>query len=116
MANVHYARIGDVWKHLPLAEVLAIERPGSYWESHAGSSSYPLTRSPERDYGAFLFLERAVRSKALKGSAYRQLLYLRESGRAPPTYPGSPLIAMELLGGTGGASCSVTWTARAWRR
>jgi 23S rRNA (adenine2030-N6)-methyltransferase len=102
MANVHYARIGDVWKHLPLAEVLAIERPASYWESHAGSSTYPLTRSPERDYGAFLFLERAVRSKALKGSAYRQLLYLRESGRAPPTYPGSPMIAMELLGGTGG--------------
>jgi hypothetical protein len=29
MANVHYARIGDVWKHLPLAEVLTIERPGS---------------------------------------------------------------------------------------
>jgi hypothetical protein len=58
MANVHYARIGDVWKHLPLAEVLTIERPGRYWESHAGSSSYPLTRSPQRDYGVFLFLER----------------------------------------------------------
>jgi hypothetical protein len=58
MANVHYARIGDVWKHLPLAEVLSIECPGRYWESHAGSSSYPLTRSPERDYGVFLFLER----------------------------------------------------------
>ena len=99
MANVHYAKIGDVWKHLPLAEVLAIERPGRYWESHAGSSSYPLTRSPERDYGVFLFLERAGSSAALKGSAYLRLLYLRERGRTPPTYPGSPLIAMELLGG-----------------
>ena len=68
MVNVHYARIGDVWKHLPLAEVLAIERPCRYWESHAGSSSYPLTRSPERDYGVFLFLERAVRSSVLEGS------------------------------------------------
>src|SRR5829696_8752555 len=84
MANVHYARIGDVWKHLPLAEVLAIERPGSYWESHAGSSTYPLTRSPERDYGVFLFLERAGSSSALKGSAYRRLLYLRERGENPP--------------------------------
>jgi 23S rRNA (adenine2030-N6)-methyltransferase len=102
MANIHYARIGDVWKHLPLAEVLAIERPGSYWESHAGSSSYPLTRSPERDYGVFLFLERAGSSSALKGSAYRRLLYLRDRGETPPTYPGSPLIAMELLRGTGG--------------
>ena len=99
MANIHYAKIGDVWKHLPLAEVLAIERPGRYWESHAGSSSYPLTRSPERDYGVFLFLERAGSSSALKGSAYLRLLYLRERGRTPHTYPGSPLIAMELLGG-----------------
>jgi len=98
MANVHYAKIGDVWKHLPLAEVLGIERPGRYWESHAGSSSYPLTRSPQRDYGVFHFLERAGLSSALKGSAYRRLLCLRERGRTPPTYPGSPLIAMELLG------------------
>ena len=102
MANVHYARIGDVWKHLPLAEVLTIERPGRYWESHAGSSTYPLTRSPERDYGVFLFLERAGRSSALESSAYRRLLDPRERGEAPTTYPGSPLIAMELLGSAGG--------------
>src|SRR5215210_1608483 len=101
MANVHYARIGDVWKHLPLAEVLAIERPGRYWESHAGSSTYPLTRSPERDYGVFYFLERAGRSSALKGSAYRRLLDPCERGMTPQTYPGSPLIAMKLLGSAG---------------
>jgi 23S rRNA (adenine2030-N6)-methyltransferase len=98
MANVHYAKIGDVWKHLPLAEVLRIERPTRYWESHAGSSTYPLTRSPERDYGLFLFLERAGSSAALEGSAYRRLLYLRGRGRTLQTYPGSPRIAMELLG------------------
>jgi 23S rRNA (adenine2030-N6)-methyltransferase len=106
MANVHYARIGDVWKHLPFAEVLSIERPGRYWESHAGSSSYSLTRSPERDYGVFYFLERAAGcSSALKGSAYRRLLDPRERserGRTPQTYPGSPRIAMELLGSAGG--------------
>jgi 23S rRNA (adenine2030-N6)-methyltransferase len=97
MANVHYARIGDVWKHLPLAEVLRIERPGRYWESHAGSSSYPLIRSPERDYGAFAFLERADRSQVLEGSSYGRLL-ARHAGGEAPTYPGSPRIAMELLG------------------
>jgi 23S rRNA (adenine2030-N6)-methyltransferase len=102
MANVHYAKIGDVWKHLPLAEVLSIERPSRYCESHAGSSSYPLTRSPERDYGVFLFLERASRSSVLKASAYRRLLDPRERGVPPQTYPGSPLIAMELLGAAGG--------------
>ena len=83
MANVYYARIGDVWKHLPLAEVLRIERPGRYWESHSGSSSYPLTRSPEREYGVFLFLERADRSSALEGSAYT-------AGSSTPTSAAGP--------------------------
>ena len=99
MANVHYAQIGDVWKHLPLAEVLRIERPSRYWESHAGSSTYPLTRSPERDYGAFAFLERVGRSTALEGSSYGRLL-AHHAGDKEPAYPGSPRIAMELLGDT----------------
>jgi 23S rRNA (adenine2030-N6)-methyltransferase len=101
MANVHYASIGDVWKHLPLAEILRIEHPIRYWETHSGSSSYPLTHSPERDYGALAFLEQAGRSPGLAGSAYWRLLARHGSGRAP-TYPGSPLIAMELLGEVGG--------------
>jgi 23S rRNA (adenine2030-N6)-methyltransferase len=101
MANVHYARIGDVWKHLLLAELLRIERPDRLWESHAGSSTYPLTRSPERDYGAFAFLERSARSPLLEGSAYGRLLARLAAGEAP-TYPGSPRIAMELLREVGG--------------
>ncbi len=35
MANVHYGGIGDIWKHLPLAEILSIETPSTYWESHS---------------------------------------------------------------------------------
>ena len=50
----------------------------------------------------FLFLGRAGRSSALKGSAYGRLLDSCERGRTPQTYPGSPLIAMELLGDAGG--------------
>ncbi len=50
----------------------------------------------------FLFLERAVRSSVLEGSAYRRLLSLRDRGETPTTYPGSPLIAMGLLWGTRG--------------
>jgi 23S rRNA (adenine2030-N6)-methyltransferase len=101
MANVHYASIGDVWKHLPLAEILRIEHPLRYWETHSGSSSYPLTHSPERDYGAFAFLERAGRSPGLRGSAYWRLLD-RHGNASALTCPGSPLIAMELLGDVGG--------------
>ena len=101
VANLHYAEIGDVWKHLLLAEVLVIDAPRRYLESHAGSSSYLLTSSPERDYGALRFASRATRSPTLEGSAYRRPL-ARYGGRALATYPGSPLIAMTLLGSAAG--------------
>jgi hypothetical protein len=31
VANRHYAKIADVWKHLPLTELLAVERPLDIW-------------------------------------------------------------------------------------
>ena len=102
MANVHYAQIGDVWKHLPLAEALGIGAPRRYLESHAGSSNYPLTPSRERSYGVLHFVSEAARSPVLDGSAYRRLLMRYGEGGAPKTYPGSPLIAMTLLGSDDG--------------
>jgi len=98
MANVQYAKIGDVWKHLPLAEVLEIEAPRRYLESHAGSASYPLTPSAERSYGVLHFVSGAGRSPVLDDSAYRRLLLRYGEGGVPMVYPGSPLVAMTLLG------------------
>ena len=40
MANQHFAKIADVWKHLVLCEVIESVRPESYAESHAGSAWY----------------------------------------------------------------------------
>jgi 23S rRNA A2030 N6-methylase RlmJ len=97
MANVHYGKIGDMWKHLPLAEVLSIEKPSIYWESHSGFAYYPLMRSADRDYGVFYFLKEAKKSATLKDSAYQQLLKRYAENRRPIIYPGSPLIAMSLL-------------------
>lgn len=98
MANRHYGKIGDIWKHLPLAEILTIEKPYQYWETHAGSAQYPLTHSWERDYGVFYFLEHAAESLLLKSSAFFHLLdgFKQEDGQLP-IYPASPLIAMTLL-------------------
>ncbi len=97
MGNRHFARIGDVWKHLALAEVLAVERPAAYWETHAGPAAYPLTHSPERDHGAWFFHGHASEAPDLARSQYAGLL--REMVAADqPLYPGSPLIAMRLLG------------------
>ena len=39
MANRQYAEISDLWKHLPLAEILSLEQPHLYCD-HAGSAQY----------------------------------------------------------------------------
>ena len=100
MANKHFGNIGDIWKHLPLAEVLALERPRIYWESHAGSASYALASSAERAYGIFNLLERGGESGAIAGSRFWRLLEgLRGEAARLACYPGSPLVAMEVLRG-----------------
>lgn len=96
MANRHFGNLGDVWKHLVLAEVLAIERPLHYWETHAGSASYPLSPSRARGYGVYGFLDASGHDRVLAESHYCGVLE-GEVDRSVPTYPGSPLIAMRLL-------------------
>lgn len=97
MANRHFASIGDVWKHLPLAEIMSLEGPVRYWESHAGSASYHLTHSPERDYGVFRFMEHTPKPPSLSDSVYLRMLQAQAGHEELATYPGSPLIAMTLL-------------------
>jgi 23S rRNA A2030 N6-methylase RlmJ len=99
VANRHYAKIADVWKHLPLAELLTLERPARYLESHAGSALYPFTSTPERDYGVRWFLDHADASLGIGRSAYRQVLTaLPAEGGYPVRYPGSAMQPMLLLG------------------
>ena len=104
MANVHYAEIGDVWKHLLLAEVFGIDGPRRYLESHAGSSSYPLIHSAQRSYGVLRFVSEAVRSPLLDGCAYRRLLKpappLRRRGHTYQKSTGrdSPVVIVERVG------------------
>jgi len=97
VANVHFARIGDVWKHGPLVEVLAAMRPDRYVETHAGSAGYPLTPSPERGYGAYHLLREAAASPEVAGSPYLGILRRHATG-AEPVFPGSPAVAMAVLG------------------
>ncbi len=99
MANSHFGEIGDIWKHVPLAEVLAHERPKRYWESHAGSASYPLSRSWQREYGIYRVLDHAATTAALATSRYVSLIAaLPHSDGYPVFYPGSATLAMRLLG------------------
>lgn len=91
--NHHFGELGDVWKHLPLAEILQLNPPRHYWETHAGSTSYPLTKTPARQHGVLNFLEHAPADPDLHHSAYLQALQ-----DMPGIYPGSPLLATRALG------------------
>lgn len=97
MANPHFANLGDVWKHLLLTEVISWLRPGHYVETHAGSASYRLAGDVERGLGVETFLSASSDTEPLRSSPYRRRIL--EFARGPePSYPGSPLLAMMLLG------------------
>jgi 23S rRNA A2030 N6-methylase RlmJ len=97
VTNPHFANLGDVWKHLWLAGVLASAVPTQYLETHAGSASYPLVDDAERAIGVGTFLAAAQASDLLRRSVYgRQIGGLAVADQ--PTYPGSPLLAMAILG------------------
>jgi hypothetical protein len=95
MANRHFGKLADVWKHGVLLEVLGRQPPTRYAETHAGSAAYPMVADPERRFGVLRLLAVADDFPALAGSPYVAALrpYI-EAGR----YPGSALLAMTVLG------------------
>jgi 23S rRNA A2030 N6-methylase RlmJ len=97
VANRHFGKIADVWKHAVLTEVLEREPPGRYAETHAGSASYALTRDEERQFGILRFLATAPRHDALARSGYR-VIAASYAGDDGGLYPGSALLAMTVLG------------------
>jgi len=96
MANHHFGKLADVWKHLALDETLAVARPKRYAETHAGSAAYPLVGDAERRYGVLGYLE-PPRSSRLASAAFTRVVSDFAS-RRPGLYPGSALQAMTLLG------------------
>jgi 23S rRNA A2030 N6-methylase RlmJ len=97
MANPHFGKISDVWKHAALAEVLEREPPGWYAESHAGSGAYPIVHDREREFGILRFLEVAPRFAVLARSPYRAIAASYVKGDRG-LCPGSALLAMTMLG------------------
>lgn len=97
MANLHFGKIADVWKHAALAEVLEREPPGRYAETHAGSGAYALVHDREREFGILRFMEIAPRFAVLGRSRYRAVAASYVDGDRG-LYPGSALLAMTMLG------------------
>lgn len=91
----HFAKQPDVLKHLILCEVLKNETPQVYVETNSACAIYPMTQTPEQQYGIYHFLKKADEVPSLKDSIYYQL----ESGEmAKGNYLGSPALAMNVLG------------------
>jgi 23S rRNA A2030 N6-methylase RlmJ len=97
MANRHFGKFADVWKHLIVDEVLENARPARYAETHAGSAAYAVVHDAERQYGVLGFLDDLSSSKALSTAAFSDVASTFVTG-TPPLYPGSALQAMTLLG------------------
>lgn len=108
MANRHAGRLADIWKHLVLAALLTDGSPRLYAETHAGNAVHP-ERAPaaggtagprdvagERVYGVSRFLDAAAGDPRLGESAYATILRRHITGSA--TIPGSPAVAMAVLG------------------
>ncbi|MBN2041288.1 MAG: 23S rRNA (adenine(2030)-N(6))-methyltransferase RlmJ [Spirochaetes bacterium] len=91
--NHHYAELGDVWKHLILAEILKIKPPLQYWQTHAGSAYYTLIENGPRKHGVINFLLNAPADPELNDCAYLKIFQ-----DMPGKYPGSSVLAVKILG------------------
>jgi len=98
VAHPHFGNLGDVWKHLALAEVLAIERSRAYWETHCGAALHPMAPSPERDRGIGHFLAHLEEADSLRESVFAQALEAVRIDGYLELYPGSPALAHAVLG------------------
>ncbi len=98
MAYRHFGRSGDIWKHLPLAQILHIERPATYIETNAAYATYQLEHTPELEYGVFRLMAHRTELPQIAASRYVHLLTAFNHGDALRTYPGSAVQALALLG------------------
>ena len=91
----HFAKQPDVLKHLILCEALRNEATQVYVETNSACAIYPMTHTPEQQYGIYHFLENADEDKSLTDSIYYKL---ESAEMAKGHYLGSPALAMNVLG------------------
>ncbi|MBR8836407.1 MAG: hypothetical protein DSM106950_20885 [Stigonema ocellatum SAG 48.90 = DSM 106950] len=99
MSYRHFGRIGDIWKHIPLCEFLAIEKPTRYIETNSAFPQYQLTGSFEQQYGILHIEKNIKKSQRIEQSVYWKLLSnIPENRNGVSKYLGSPALALNILG------------------
>jgi len=93
MPYTHSGEVGDIWKHLPLCEILKIERPVMYRESNSAYAGYTITSNPKTEYGILKML--GLNNNEIVNSEYYRVL--KRNGIDGFRYTGSPGLAMEIL-------------------
>jgi 23S rRNA (adenine2030-N6)-methyltransferase len=74
MGYKHFGKIGDIWKHLPLCDIVKIEDFSTYVETNSAYFDYKIENSPEQEYGIGLFIKKSERIEELKKSTYYRLI------------------------------------------
>jgi 23S rRNA A2030 N6-methylase RlmJ len=96
--NPYAANFGDVVKHAVVCEVVRLEQPARYLESHGGALEYPLDGLDPGPGGVWDFLERSRDVAALGSSSYASVISRVVGTREQPgVYPGSIALADALL-------------------
>jgi len=74
------------------------EEPRFYIETNSAQPDYPLTHSPERDYGIYTIINNAAESDVIRNSIFYQTLSNYNENKAIfNKYLGSPGLAMNVL-------------------
>lgn len=94
MPYKHAGEIGDVWKHLPLCDVLKIEMPQRYYETNSAFAEYKLPKSIQKQYGIFYLFEQAGQELVCKD--YLKIIKSIDLENEYKYY-GSPALAMTVL-------------------
>ncbi|MBH8566861.1 hypothetical protein I8748_32740 [Nostoc sp. CENA67] len=98
MSYKHFGRIGDIWKHIPLCQFLAIEKPASYIETNSAYPEYQLTGSLEQEYGILHIEKNIQKSQLIQASVYWKVLNsISENDHGISKYLGSPALALNIL-------------------
>lgn len=97
----HAGNLADVHKHALLAWMLAYmirkDKPISYIETHAGRARYDLNATEARKTGEAAMGIQRVRRWFDEAHPYTKSLRMTEAAHGKNAYPGSPLLAQQLL-------------------